>query len=240
MAARAKKKTSPVTATPRTRPQAQPLTLSSFYPKTENQMLAKQYWDDGLNLMLHGVAGTGKTYLALAFALEAVMADQRQASVRLFRSTVSSRDQGHLPGDVNEKAAVYESPYYGNMSKLFGGRPEAYDTLKRLGMVDFTTTSYLRGETWDDTVFVIDEAQNMSFHELDTILTRRGDNCRVIIAGDFRQCDLGRFEKTGINQLMRILSDVDTYASVEFGVDDIVRSKDARDYILAKLKHDLV
>lgn len=236
----AQKKKTPLTGTQQKREPVPALFLLGVEPKTDNQDLAMTFWEEGLDLTLHGVAGTGKTFLALYMALREVLKPNgRYKRVRLFRSAVNTRNQGFVPGGPAEKDAVYESPYWGNVAKLFG-RKDAYDVLKKMGVIDFTTTSSIRGETWDDTIFIIDEAQNMTFHELDTVITRRGDNCRVLLCGDFRQCDLGRFEQTGINEMMLILDLINSFEKVEFGPEDIVRSQATKDYILAKLTRDLV
>jgi phosphate starvation-inducible PhoH-like protein len=156
-------------------------------PMTENQRIAFQYWDEGLNLMLHGIAGTGKTFLGLYFALKAISdKDSVYKKIYIVRSTVSTRDQGFLPGSLKDKARVFEAPYVPICTKLYG-RGDAYEILKGKGCVEFITTSYLRGETFDNCILLVDEVQNMSDGELHTVMTRVGEDCRIIFCGDVKQ-----------------------------------------------------
>lgn len=208
-------------------------------PMTENQKLAFQYWDEGHNLMLHGIAGTGKTFIALYLALSEIIRKNSQYNkVYIVRSTVSSRDQGFLPGSPKEKAKVFEAPYVPICTKLFG-RGDAYDILKGKGQVEFITTSYLRGETFDDCILLVDEVQNMSDGELHTVMTRVGDNCRIIFAGDVKQDDLSserKKEVSGLRGFMKIIKRMNEFEFVEFQIDDIVRSKLVKSYIIERDK----
>ena len=183
---------------------------------------------------LQGVAGTGKTLLALAAAIE-----QRKeyAQVILARPIVplSNRDIGFLPGTEKEKASVYEEPYKDIAIDLFQ-RGDAYEILKNKSMVHFMTTSFIRGITLRDTVIIIDECQNMSFHELDSIITRIGENCRVMFCGDFRQADL---KANGLQDFIRVLKRMDKFTFVEFKVEDIVRSDFVKQYIISKYELNL-
>jgi len=96
------------------------------------------------------------------------------------------------------------------------------------------TTSFIRGLTMDDSVIIVDECQNMSFHELDSIITRVGHNCRVIFCGDFLQSDLKEKEKNGVREFLQILNKMNLFDCIEFGINDIVRSKFVKDYLVAK------
>jgi phosphate starvation-inducible protein PhoH len=212
------------------------LTLDTIKPITENQRKAFTYWKENNHLFLHGVAGTGKTFMALYFALEELMAEKCYKKVYIIRSTVSTRDQGFLPGSLKEKARVFESPYVPICTKLFG-RGDAYDVLKGKGMIEFVTTSYLRGETFEDCILLVDEVQNMSSQELHTIMTRIGENCRVLFAGDIKQDDLTserKKEYSGLGDFMKILRRMPEFKSVEFDIDDIVRSQLVKSYIITK------
>lgn len=217
-----------------------PPTLSRIEPKTENQRRVFESYAAGQNLILHGVAGTGKTFLSLYLALEAAIAGREPKPVVVMRSVVPTRDMGFLPGGVAEKAAVYELPYSAILKQLTG-KTDAYDRLKTLGYVQFSTTSFVRGLTFRDNTVIVDECQNMTFHELDSIITRMGDGCRVIFSGDFRQSDLWRDdERNGLQKFMRICSKMKSFTRVEFTKDDIVRSDLVRDYIVAKLEEGVV
>ena len=218
--------------------QRQPFTMNSdVRPMTDNQRVAFEFWDDGYNLMLHGIAGTGKTFLGLYFALkEVVKPNSQYKKVYIVRSTVSTRDQGFLPGSLKEKAKVFESPYVPICTKLYG-RGDAYEILKGKGYVEFITTSYLRGETFDDCILLVDEVQNMGDGELHTVMTRVGENCRIIFCGDVKQDDLTserKKELSGLRDFMKIIHRMKEFEFVDFQVEDIVRSKLVKSYIIER------
>lgn len=208
-------------------------------PMTDNQRVAFDFWDEGYNLMLHGIAGTGKTFLGLYFALkEVVQPNSPYKKVYIIRSTVSTRDQGFLPGSLKDKARVFESPYVPICTKLYG-RGDAYEILKGKGYVEFTTTSYLRGETFDDCIILVDEVQNMGDGELHTVMTRVGENCRIIFCGDVKQDDLTserKKELSGLRDFMKIIHHMKEFEFVDFKVEDIVRSKLVKSYIIQRDK----
>lgn len=211
------------------------LTLSPIKPKTENQNLAFKGWDRGQHLTLHGLPGTGKSFIALYLALKAVMAG-KQKKVVIVRSAVPTRDIGFMPGSATEKMRNYEAPYVGLCSQLFG-RGDAYEILKQMKVIEFMPTSFIRGLTIDDAVIIIEEAQNMSYQEIRSVITRIGENSRFIINGDLEQDDLSseRFkEETGLNKLLDILKKIQTIDFVEFGVNDIVRSDFIKEFIIAE------
>ena len=181
------------------------------------------------NLILHGVAGTGKTFVACYLAFDD-MAKREYEKLVIIRSAVPTRDIGFLPGNEKEKASVYEEPYKDIAIDIFG-RGDAYQILKTKGLVEFMTTSYIRGITLRNATIVIDECQNMSFHELDSIITRVGQGCRVILCGDFRQSDL---KNSGMNEFLTVIKRMECFDFIEFGIDDIVRSEFVKQYIIAK------
>lgn len=204
-------------------------------PKTANQEKAFDAFDSGNNLLLHGVAGTGKTFISLYLALDDIFnGDDLKRTVTIVRSVVPTRDMGFLPGKESEKTAVYEQPYQA-ICKEITNRGDGYEVLKQRGIVRFTTTSYIRGITLDNSIIVVDECQNMTFHELDSIITRVGENTRIIFSGDFRQTDLNRsYDQSGIKEFMNILKQINGFSSVEFDYNDIVRSGLVKEYIMAK------
>lgn len=211
------------------------INVKRIHPLTENQELTFEAYEDGKNLLLHGVAGTGKTFLALGLSLQAVADGKTPKPIVILRSVVPSRDMGFLPGKIEEKYAVYEEPYRGLCHELTG-KPSAYNYLKDRGFIQFSTTSHLRGLTFRENTIIIDECQNMNFGELDTIMTRAGDNCRMIFCGDFRQTDLQRDqERSGLDKFMKVLHKMPSFASIEFTRDDIVRSGLVKEYITTKL-----
>lgn len=213
------------------------LTLKQINPLTSLQGEAFRSFQSGKNLLLHGVAGTGKTFVALYLALDLFFQNLYRPDfdkIHIMRSVVPTRNMGFLPGSIDEKIEVYESPYKSIFSELFGSA-DAYNMAWQKEIVEFTTTSYLRGETFNDSILVVDECQNMNMHELDSVITRLGDNSRIIFAGDFRQTDFrSDFEKNGILDFKSILSYMSVFDVIEFGIDDIVRSALVKDYIITK------
>ena len=178
--------------------------LRQVKPLTVNQSRVFEAWDKGYHLVNHGYAGTGKTFLSVYLALNEILTEERFKKLTIIRSVVPSRDMGFLPGSQKEKAEVYERPYQEICDDLFG-RGDGYKLLKLKRLVDFETTSFLRGTTFNDQIIIVDEINNMTFHELDTTMTRVGENCRIIFCGDYRQTDLNRkYEKTGISEFMHI------------------------------------
>ena len=202
------------------------LEIVEIEPLTRNQVRA---FESENNLILHGVAGTGKTFVACYLAFDD-MAKREYEKLVIIRSAVPTRDIGFLPGNEKEKASVYEEPYKDIAIDIFG-RGDAYQILKTKGLVEFMTTSYIRGITLRNATIVIDECQNMSFHELDSIITRVGQGCRVILCGDFRQSDL---KNSGMNEFLNVLKRMECFDFIEFGIDDIVRSEFVKQYIIAK------
>lgn len=207
------------------------LELREIEPLTRNQLKA---FESTQHLVLHGLAGTGKTFISSYLAYDD-MVKQAANQFVIIRSAVPTRDMGFLPGTEKEKAAVYEEPYKDVAIDLFS-RGDAYDILKQKGLVHFMTTSFIRGITLRNAVILIDECQNMSFHELDSIITRMGENCRVIFCGDFRQADL---KDNGLQNFIRVLERMGLFDLIEFQVEDIVRSEFVKSYIIAKNELDL-
>ena len=209
--------------------------LRKIEPLTENQRLTFEKYYDGKNLLLHGIAGTGKSFLSIYLALQSLLSDaSRYKKLIVVRSVVPTRDMGFLPGSNAEKAKVYEAPYQAIFTELFN-RGDAYQYLKQKGMVEFISTSFIRGITLNDCIIVVDEIANMTLHELDSVITRVGKNCRIIFSGDFRQSDFTKeHEKNGLVDFMRILNKMKSFEYVDFTVQDIARSSLVKDYIIAK------
>lgn len=216
---------------------SQNFNLKHINPLTENQRIAFDAFDDGKHLMLHGMAGTGKTFIALGKALEALIENKGvQKKIYIVRSVVPTRDMGFLPGNQKEKMKVYEAPYYAICTELFG-RSDAYEVLKQKNAIEFISTSFVRGITMNDCYVIVDEVNNMTFHELDSVITRIGKGCRVLFCGDFRQSDLTKDqERNGLKDFMRVLSRLNDFVHVDFLEQDIVRSKLVKEYIIARQK----
>lgn len=211
--------------------------LESISALTQKQRDTMNSYRNNKNLLLHGIAGTGKTYLALGLAFEEVLDPSTDYnSVVIVRSTVPTRDMGFLKGDDKEKIAVYEAPYTATCRELFGIN-NAYDCLKAQGAVQFISTAFIRGLTLKDCIIVVDEFENLNFHELDSIITRMGKNCKIIFCGDYTQSDFVKTnERNGCVDFMKILRDMRRFDFIEFGIEDIVRSDTVKDYIIAKYK----
>lgn len=209
--------------------------LKKIEPLTENQEKAFDSYEDGKNVILHGYAGTGKTYISMFLALEEVLGGfSNYDKIVIVRSVVPSRDIGFLPGSIKEKIQVYEEPYREICNDLFG-RGDGYDVLKMKGLVHFTTTSFLRGLTFNNAIVIVDELQNMTFPELDTVMTRMGNQSKIMFCGDFRQTDLASDkDKSGIVHFMNITKKMNSFDYVEFGKQDIVRSGLVKEYIIKR------
>jgi len=211
------------------------LELKEIEPLTENQNLTFKAFDKNKNILLHGLAGTGKTFISMYLGLKEVLErGSRYKKVLIIRSVVPTRDMGFLPGNTKEKTKVYEAPYYAICSELFG-RGDSYEILKTRNVIDFISTSFIRGLTINNTVIIVDEINNMTFHELDSVITRMGHNCKLMLCGDFRQSDLTKSsDRSGLSHFMRILDKMGNFEHVEFKEDDIVRSGLVKEYIIAK------
>ncbi len=201
--------------------------LKEIEPLTKSQVAV---FDSYKHLMLHGCAGTGKTFISLYLALDDLQKEEYSRIV-LVRSAVPTREMGFLPGTEDEKSKVYEAPYVSIMQELFSRGDNPYGQLKQKGVINFLTTSYIRGTTFNDSVIIVDECQNMTFHELDSIITRVGKNCRIIFCGDFFQSDL---KNSGLKDFIKIINGMYEFDFIEFGIPDIVRSDFVRSYLTEK------
>ena len=210
---------------------------------TDNQKVVFDSWTEGKNQFLFGAAGTGKTFISLYLALRDVL-DLKKSydKVVLVRSLIPTREIGFLPGDEEDKAALYQVPYQNMVQFMFEMQNEQqfnnlYDKLKGQGTLYFLSTSFLRGLTFDNTIIIVDECQNLNFHELDTIITRVGQDSKIVFCGDFDQSDLVRQnEKNGLHDFLRILGEMEEFNCTEFTIGDIVRSGFVRSYLINKIK----
>ena len=214
--------------------------LQEINPKTPAQKETFQAFDDEKNLMLHGYAGTGKTFIMLYLALNAILnRTVPQEKILIVRSMLPIRDIGFLPGNTEEKTSVYTEPYNALFEELFPGIPNPYDLAKYSDILDFMPTSYMRGITVRDSLVIVDECQNLNFHELDTIMTRVGQNSKIYFCGDFLQTDLRNpQEQNGIIKFMDILHDMKSFRTIAFKEHDIVRSGLVKEYIISKNKKE--
>ena len=222
--------------------------LSSEYlvdiePLTDNQRKLFDSYAEGKHLIAYGCAGTGKTFCLLYNALKEVL-DERSPyeKVYIVRSLVPTREIGFLPGSHDDKADIYQIPYKNMVKYMFQMPSDAdfemlYGNLKSQETIKFWSTSFIRGVTLDNCIIIVDEFANLNFHELDSIITRVGENCKIMFSGDATQSDLIKTnERNGIVDFMAVLRKMPSFDIIEFGVDDIVRSGLVKEYIMAKME----
>lgn len=209
--------------------------IKTIKPLTTSQEDMFHAFFAGKNVCAHGTAGTGKTYIALYLALnEMTRAEANIKKIIIVRSAVPTREMGFMPGTLEEKMALYETPYVDMFADLLRRR-NSYRDMKDAGLVEFCVTSYIRGLTWDDAVVVVDETQNMTFHEINSIMTRLGQNSRIIMVGDTAQSDLKgkRVEQTGMDRLLEVANRMESFDVVHFTKHDIVRGDVVKSWIVA-------
>lgn len=210
--------------------------LRKITPLTDNQRLTFDAYEDQKHLLLIGTAGTGKSFLSIYLGMQDIMEQDTHKKMVIIRSVVPTRDMGFLPGNNKEKSKVYEAPYYSIFSEIFG-RGDAYEFLKNKNVVEFMTTSFVRGITLNNCIIVVDEIQNMTANELHSVFTRIGKNCKVLFAGDIKQNDLnGKREQSGFKDFFKVLDEMRDFSIIEFTREDIVRSSLVKSYIIAREK----
>ena len=220
--------------------------MRTIEPLTDNQEILFQSYKKDQNIVAYGAAGTGKTFITLYNALKDVLDDRSPyEKIYIVRSLVATREIGFLPGDHEDKSSLYQIPYK-NMVKYMFEMPDdsafemLYGNLKTQGTISFWSTSFIRGTTLDNCIIIVDEFQNLNFHELDSIITRVGENSKIMFCGDATQSDLVKTaEKNGIIDFMRILNVMPSVDVIEFGVEDIVRSGLCKEYLIAKMELNL-
>lgn len=198
--------------------------LADIQPKTEAQRLMIAGYLEGQNIVAYGSAGSGKSFIACYLALKDLQ-DKEKRKIIIVRSAVPTRDQGFLPGSLEEKSAVYQIPYVNIINELCQNGA-AWEIMTKKGMIEFMTTSYIRGVTLDDAVIIIDEFQNTDPKELESVLTRVGENTQLILCGDTRQSDLERKkQESSFKWIMEVAKRMpDWFDMVRFMPCDIVRS----------------
>lgn len=221
--------------TPETDKIKRPFELHQIEPITKRQIQTFDEYKKGQNLQLIGSAGTGKTFVSLYLALEQILNTRSPyKKIILVRSVVPTREMGFLPGSMKEKIKIYESPYHGICSELFH-RDDAYEILKQKNLLEFTSTSFVRGMTFKNAIVIVDEFSNCNYHELDSIITRIGTNSKIIFSGDIKQSDLTNdYDKRGILKFISILQKMKSFSTLEFMPEDIVRSGLVKEYLLTK------
>ncbi len=217
-----------------------PFEIKTIEPLTNAQSETFNEYEKNQNLLLIGSPGTGKTFLSLYLALNEVINTKSQyKKVVIVRSVVPTREMGFLPGNLKEKIKVYEAPYYGICSELFG-RDDAYDILKQKNLIEFISTSHVRGITIKNSIVIVDEGQNLSAHESDSIITRLHKTSKIIFCGDLKQTDFTKHsDRQGFIDFIRILNKLHQFSNINFTYDDIVRGSLIKDYIIAKESLDI-
>ena len=217
--------------------------MREIEPLTENQKILFNAYSKNQNIVAYGCAGTGKTFITLYNALKDVL-DEKSPYEKIYivRSLVATREIGFLPGDHEDKSSLYQIPYKNMVKYMFELPTESdfemlYGNLKTQGTISFWSTSFIRGTTLDNAIIIVDEFQNLNYHELDSIITRVGENSKIMFCGDATQSDLIKTnEKNGIIDFMKVLRIMPSIDIIEFGVEDIVRSGLVKEYILAKME----
>ena len=217
--------------------------LVNIEPITENQKILFNSYSEGKHLIAYGAAGTGKTFVTLYNAIKDVLDETTPyEKIYIVRSLVATREIGFLPGDYEDKSDIYQVPYKHMVKYMFQMSSDAdfemlYGNLKSQDSINFWSTSFLRGTTLDNAVVIVDEFQNLNFHELDSIMTRVGQDSKIMFCGDATQSDLVKTnDRNGIVDFMNILRKMPSFDIIEFGIDDIVRSGLVKEYIIAKLE----
>ena len=217
--------------------------MRDITPLTDNQRKLFDAYAQDKHLVAYGCAGTGKTFITLYNALANVL-DQTTPYEKIYivRSLVATREIGFLPGDHEDKSTLYQIPYKNMVKYMFEMPTEAdfemlYGNLKAQETISFWSTSFIRGTTLDRAVILVDEFQNLNYHELDSIMTRVGSDSKIMFCGDATQTDLiKQNERNGIHDFMRILRLMPSVDVIEFGIEDIVRSGLVKEYLLAKME----
>ena len=215
--------------------------LTTIKPLTPAQEKCFDAYAKQKNLYMYGAAGTGKTFIAIHLALKEILDEKSQYDkLYIVRSLVPTREIGFLPGDHEDKSELYQIPYQNMVRYMFQMPDDAsfdmlYGNLKGQGTISFWSTSFIRGTTLDNAIVLVDECQNLNFHELDSIITRLGVNTKIIFAGDASQTDLTRTnERNGVLDFMKIINTMSEFATVEFGIEDIIRSGLVKSYLISK------
>ena len=217
--------------------------IKKIEPFTPNQSSFFERYAKGQNMVAYGCAGTGKTFITLYNALMDVLDPKTPYDqIYIVRSLVATREIGFLPGDHEDKSYLYQIPYKHMVKYMFEMPDDAsfdmlYGNLKTQGTIDFWSTSFIRGTTFDNSILIVDEFQNLNFHELDSMITRVGENSKIMFCGDATQTDLTKTnERNGIVDFMKILQNMPSFDTIEFTAEDICRSGLVKEYIISKLQ----
>ena len=215
--------------------------LRRFEPLTENQSILEELYLNQKNIICDGVAGVGKTFAALNLMLfDLLETETKYNQIVIVRSAVTTRDIGHLPGTEDEKMAAFEAPYQQICNELFSKDKSSdnYQALKNSGYIQFKSTSHIRGVTFRNKLILVDEVENMNYHEIKSVLTRVGEGSKIVLCGDYGQTDLikSKNDKSGIQRLKLVAERMENLKTVTFDKNDIVRSGFVKDFYLAEIE----
>ena len=217
--------------------------LVDIKPLTPAQEKVYEAWQNNKHMFLFGAAGTGKSFITMYLALRDILNEATPyKKLYIVRSLVPTREIGFLPGDHEDKSNLYQIPYKNMVKYMFEMPDEAsfemlYDNLRTQATISFWSTSFIRGTTFDRCIIIVDEFSNLNFHELDSIVTRVGQDCKIIFSGDYSQSDLIKSgERQGVLDFMKVLQTMPSFETVEFGIEDIVRSGLVREYLVSKIQ----
>lgn len=210
--------------------------MNTIKPLTSNQHMFFDVYRSGYYcIMLYGSAGTGKSMISVYKALEDVLSkDTPYEKLVIVRSSVTGRDIGFLPGTAGEKMEQFEMPYIAICEELFN-RKDAYARLKEQGKIEFISSSFLRGMTFNRSIVIADEIQNYSYEEAYSLITRTGQDSKIIMLGDYSQNDLvkNKYDVSGLGKFHSILKTMPEFTGIQFTTDDICRSSIVKNFIIA-------
>lgn len=205
----------------------------------QSDLIQSYFNNENGHIVATGSAGTGKSYLSVWLALNSILSSEtKQKRIIIVRSNVSTgKDVGHLPGELEDKMAPFEAPYKDILHDLVG-RASTYDDMKAARLIEFMPVAFIRGLTWDDAIIIVDEAQNMDFMTIHSVMTRVGKNSRIIVCADKSQDDLIHDRVcSGYDKMMRLFSTMNSVDVVTFTKHDIVRSGFAKEWVIACEEH---
>ena len=193
--------------------------------KTENQGRLRESIRNNEITIVSGLPGTGKTYIACAEALKMIKSRPKYKKVLLVKSVTQLKGEelGHLPGDLNEKFDPYLGSFIDNFEKIIG--ESLTHKLRELGLINIQPLAFVRGRSIDNTIIIVDEAQNISLDNMRTLMTRIGDNSKMIILGDVKQKDIRNKKDSSLEVIIEKFDGIDNFGCVELrDPNDVVRN----------------
>lgn len=191
----------------------------------EKQKILKNAIEEKEIVISIGPAGTGKTYLSLLTALHLLKTEPKYKKIVLVKSltTIKGEEVGYLPGTLWEKLEPYMYSFTGNLDKILNSK-SIQKSLMEKGIIEIMPIAYIRGVTCDNSIIIIDETQNLEMHTFKTIITRIGQNSKMIFLGDIEQCDRKDKKESCLEKVVHLFKDTDFVGTVEFEDEDCVRN----------------